>query len=536
MRLAREEEQHRAIGVVHEIAQPLELVEHQRRALVGGEAPREADGEHVRVGRVGEAQQPVHVRLARLVAELLRAHPLLHQGQHARLQVLAHAPEDVVRELQDAVQARRIAQPARPAAAEEALEGIHPFRREEAWQVHPVGDVGDRVLALGHLGPEPREELGRDVAVDAAHAVLHARAARRERGHVEVAVARRLAELDQCRGIEPHLRAVAREVARDDIGREVVVAGGDRRMRGEDGVGGHRLERRARVHALLHVLAHALEHEEGRVPLVDVPHGGSESQRAQRPHAAHAEHDLLLDARRAIAPVEPVGGGAVLGRVGLQVGVEQVQRHAAHLRLPHAAMHVVLAELDAHLERRAVLTQDRQDRQVGEVVVGIDRVLHAFGVDGLREVALPVEQAHRHEGQRHVARGLAVVAGEDAEAARVDRQALVEAELRAEVGDQLASAEHRRLFGGGRAAVVRVEGGERAVVVVEEHRIARGFVEPALVHAPQQRLRVLPHRVPERRIEAVEERARGAVPAEPQVVRELLEARQRRGKPWRDVD
>ncbi len=402
--------------------------------------------------------------------------------------------------------------------------------------MHAVGHVGDGAFALGHLGPELLEQPRRDVAVDAAHAVLHARAARGERGHVEVAVARRPAELDQGRGIEPDLRAVAREVAHHHVGGEMVVARGHRGVRGEDGVGCHRLERRARVQALLHVLAHALEHQERRVALVDVPHGGTQAHRAQRPHPAHAEHDLLLDARGAIAPIEPVRGGAILGQVALQVGVEEVERHAAHLRLPHAAMHVVLAELDAHLERRAVRARDRQDGQVGEVAVGVDRVLQALGIDRLREVALAVEQAHRHERQRHVARGLAMISGEDAQPARVDRQALVEAELGAEVRDQLALAQRGRLFRGGQAAVVGVVGGEGAVVVVQEHRVARGFLEPALLHASQQRLRVLSHRVPERRIEPVEERARGAVPAEPEVVGELLEACEPRRQPWHDVE
>ena len=71
-------------------------------------------------------------------------------------------------------------------------------------------------------------------------------------------------------------------------------------------------------------------------------------------------------------------------------------------------------------------------------VVVVDGVLLAVAVDGLLEVALPIEQADADEGQVQVGGGLAVVAGEDAEAAGVDRQAFVEAELGAEVGDQVA--------------------------------------------------------------------------------------------------
>ena len=65
-------------------------------ALVGGEAAREADGEHVRVDRIGELQQAVEVRLAAVVAEVLLADAVAHQVQHLRLERLAHAPEHVV--------------------------------------------------------------------------------------------------------------------------------------------------------------------------------------------------------------------------------------------------------------------------------------------------------------------------------------------------------------------------------------------------------------------------------------------------------
>ena len=46
----------------------------------------------------------------------------------------------------------------------------------------------------------------------------------------------------------------------------------------------------------------------------------------ERAHAADAEHDLLLDARGAVAAVEPVRDVAVARAVVLEVGVEQVER------------------------------------------------------------------------------------------------------------------------------------------------------------------------------------------------------------------
>jgi hypothetical protein len=149
-------------------------------------------------------------------------------------------------------------------------------------------------------------------------------------------------------------------------------------------------------------------------------------------------------------------------------------------------------------------------------------VLVALAVDGLLEVALAIEEPDRDERQRHVARGLAVVAREDAEAAGIDRQRLVEAELGAEVRDELAFL-HRRNAGALAHAVIAVVHRQHAVVVVQERRVVRGLLEPALVHAAQDRLRIVADRLPQHGIEAREELARRPVPAEPEVVGELLE-------------
>src|SRR6185312_13346766 len=96
--------------------------EEEGRALVGREAPREADGEHVRVRRIAVLEQAIHVRLAALVAEVLLANAFLHEREHPRLEVLADAPEDVVRKVGQVLQRIRLLEAAAPAATEEAVE------------------------------------------------------------------------------------------------------------------------------------------------------------------------------------------------------------------------------------------------------------------------------------------------------------------------------------------------------------------------------------------------------------------------------
>ncbi len=100
------------------------------------------------------------------------------------------------------------------------------------------------------------------------------------------------------------------------------------------------------VEPLLHQRARAFEHQERGMTFVDVPDGGLELERLERAHAAHAEHDLLLDAHLAIAAVELMGDVARVLVVLLQVRVEQVQADMAAARVPHLADHAPAGQID----------------------------------------------------------------------------------------------------------------------------------------------------------------------------------------------
>jgi len=63
-------------------------------------------------------------------------------------------------------------------------------------------------------------------------------------------------------------------------------------------------------------------------------------------------------------------------------------------------------------------------------------VLHAVTVHRLNEVALGIEQPDGYKIKPLIAGCLAMIAGEDAEAAGIDRETLVETVLGAEIRDQ----------------------------------------------------------------------------------------------------
>ena len=113
MRLAGEQQQHRPLGIVDQAREARAVAQQQRRALVGGEAAREAEGEHVRPLRIEAARHVAQLRRAQALARVLALQPLAHAREHARLDLLGGGPVALVGnplerapELQDRAAAR----------------------------------------------------------------------------------------------------------------------------------------------------------------------------------------------------------------------------------------------------------------------------------------------------------------------------------------------------------------------------------------------------------------------------------------------
>ena len=72
-----------------------------------------------------------------------------------------------------------------------------------------------------------------------------------------------------------------------------------------------------------------------------------------------------------------------------------------------------------------------------KILVQINRGLNAVLVDLLPEITVAIKQTNRHEIQIKIARRFAVVAGQDAEAARVVRDRFVKTEFGGKIGDRI---------------------------------------------------------------------------------------------------
>jgi hypothetical protein len=137
-----------------------------------------------------------------------------------------------------------------------------------------------------------------------------------------------------------------------------------------------------------------------------------------------------------VAAVEAVGDFAVLIGVLRQPGVEQDEADVADLDLPELGLNGAAGNSTGTSTSWPSRVEHRGNRQVVEirVVVGSLLMPSASAFAG----SSPDGKAGRHRQRAGPCRWrLAVVAGENAEAAGVDRQAFMEAEFGAEVGDQV---------------------------------------------------------------------------------------------------
>ena len=303
------------------------------------------------------------------------------------------------------------------------------------------------------------------------------------------------------------------------------MAGRYRRVGREHGRAAHFLDRRLVVPALLAEIANALKRHEGGMAFVQVVDERLEAQRLEHAHPADAEDDFLLHARFAIAAVQTSGELPIPRSVFVEVGVEEVQLDAAEAHAPYGHEYRAGAERHRGHARRALRRQRRRDRRIGPVQLFVRLLLPPVRRDILMNVALGIHEADGDERHAQVAGLLAVIAREHAETPGVNRQRLVQRELRREVRDRppvqlgalaLAPRVVRRPR--------RVETRDRVVVVRQPFPVGHGALERLGRHELEHPHRVVRRLPPERIVEVAEDAARVGVPAPPEVLCEILEA------------
>src|SRR2546421_6140573 len=139
-----------------------------------------------------------------------------------------------------------------------------------------------------------------------------------------------------------------------------------------------------------------------------------------------------------------------------------------------------------------------------------------------------IKESDGDERESEVARRLQVVAREYAEAARIERQRVVHAELRAEVRDRVRLSYLARVLGGPslRArAHVRVEGFGDAAHALDVDGVGRHAHQAVLRNLFEEAARVVLANVPDLLVEVAEDGGAVGVPAPPVVPGDALKGR-----------
>ena len=197
--------------------------------------------------------------------------------------------------------------------------------------MHAVGNRVDGKL---------REHCARDLGVLHGHAVCIAREAQRQQRHVQHFIAETAHQL-QAR------RPVAAQNANGLLGGEAVVAGRNRRVRSKDALIPHLFNvglRGAVQRSAAQLPFQQRQCQQRRVALVHVVDIHLVAQCAGHARAAHAQHNLLLQAVVGVAAVQVIGEAAIPTRVFFHIRVQQIDGH----HVPGAAHHVIAPAAHRH--------------------------------------------------------------------------------------------------------------------------------------------------------------------------------------------
>ena len=122
--------------------------------------------------------------------------------------------------------------------------------------------------------------------------------------------------------------------------------------------------------------------------------------------------------------------------------------------------------------------------QIIEIGIGVTRDLLSVGVNRLRKITLPIQQTHCHKWQTHIARGFAMIAGQDTETAGVNRETFVKTELKTKIRHEIAFFQLLVIRCAHRLAMVSVVGGKHAIVGRQEHLIVDRIHQTLFIDTP----------------------------------------------------
>ena len=158
-----------------------------------------------------------------------------------------------------------------------------------------------------------------------------------------------------------------------------------------------------------------------------------DAESLEEQYSSHAEQYFLLQSVLPVAAVEGVCYRSVELGVELVVGVEQIEGHASNVDSPYVCVHVVVHVRHVDDERLSVFVELALDREGVEVLCVVVGDLLSVHAERLLEVSVSVQESYSAHVYVAVGSLLHIVAGKHSEAAGIDFENLVYAELHTEV-------------------------------------------------------------------------------------------------------
>src|SRR6185503_3982516 len=223
------------------------------------------------------------------------------------------------------------------------------------------------------------------------------------------------------------------------------MTGGNWRVRREYATLAHSLHRFVEGNAVaLDDLARQFERQKRGMTFIEMKYRWSKPELLQQTNAANAQHHLLHQARFPIAAIEVARDQSIDFIVLRNVRIKQVKLHAANICTPDSRRDGAATHYHLNQQRLALFIVDALQRQLVNVIFAIFLFLQIVAAQALTEISEAIKQTESNQRHIQIARGLQMIAGENAKSARVERQRIVHAKLSAEIRDGCLRANVRR--------------------------------------------------------------------------------------------
>ena len=262
-------------------------------------------------------------------------------------------------------------------------------------------------------------------------------------------------------------------------------------MRGKHGLVTHHVKGLHEGHALCDIFTGQLEHQKRRMAFVHVPDRRSDTHLTQGAHATNAKHQFLGDAQFVVATVQTGRQITIGGAVGVNVGIQQIERHAPYLEVIDFGVNRTPRQLDIDDYFVAVGGQGRASGDIGKAHFAIERFLPATMIEALAEVALGIDETNRDQRQIEVTGFFDVVTSQNSQAAGINGQGFVQTKLRRKISNSAFFGGVGAFEPGVFAIHVGIKRNHYGIVVGQPGRIVGGSNQIALAHVAQKLDRVV---------------------------------------------